>query len=1004
MRLHSLSFSAFGSFGGTETVDFDQLAHAGLFLLHGPTGAGKTTVLDAVSFALFGTVAGVRPGGGGLRSHHGEPSTPTEVRLEVTLDGRRFRIVRRPRQVRPKLRGEGMVEDSPTATVQELVAGSWVPRAAKPNEADPYLQEHLHMGVNQFHQIVMLPQGDFARFLRANADERRLVLEELFATHRFAEIERWLRNRADADRAAVAEADDRARDALVAAATVADVTPFPKDEPLTEATRWLAEVMASAGRQGEAAAAVERAARTVHTKARSALADAVALGERQQRLTVARATRAQLDERADQHTADRARRDAALRAAPLLPLIEQFTHAGARSRELSGSVAAYREVLAAELPDLTGADRGELSDHDESFLRDLGQVTDLLTDEQLLDERERGLGELAAQLGALDEALSELEDERETVPDERARVGDGLDAARQRAARGHDIAERARLLTTRHEAAIERDRLEIETAAASLEHEAASRAELDAQKAWLERFQAQLASRAAALAEALEDGHPCPVCGSAEHPAPASGDGSPVSDDDVAAAKERFDHAAAQGKRVRETVAKLDTRLATASATAGEGTAEELAATVADHQQLRLEAAAAGALVPELEARAKDLDARAATIVKEIRVLHKERAALDKRRSVREGALTADRERIVRARGGFITLADRADRLHAHRVIIGDLLTALDQLAQADQAVLDALELAEREATRRGFADVTEAGAAALDADVLAELIEAIEAHERSLTETDAELRHPDLLAAAALDPVDVELAEAVAAEADRDLELASITAGATRKASDRLERIHTDVERQLVELGPKLETYERTRHLADLASGDDRQVEHRMRLSTYVLAARLEQVAAAASERLHRMSNGRYTIVHTDEAPDGRRKGGLGLRVVDAWTSTERETSTLSGGESFFTSLALALGVADVVCAETGGVTMETMFIDEGFGSLDDDTLQDVMDVLDGLRAGGRTVGVVSHVSDLRTRISSQLEVVKSSAGSRLRTTGPASRAAETANTSTAA
>ena len=297
MRLHSLSLTAFGSFGGTETIDFDQLADAGLFLLHGPTGAGKTTVLDAVSFALFGTVPGVRPAGHGLRSDHAGRPLPTEVRLEVTLDGRRFRIVRRPRQLRPKRRGEGVIEDAPTATVQELVGGTWVARAAKPNEADPYLQERLHMGVTQFHQIVMLPQGDFARFLRANADDRRLVLEELFATHRFAEVERWLRARAEADRAAVSTAEDAVRDLLVAAATVADVEPHPKDAALTGASAWLGGLRASVIDRLEAALAVEQRARATHGEARTALEAATLVAERQRRLAEARTARAQLDAR-----------------------------------------------------------------------------------------------------------------------------------------------------------------------------------------------------------------------------------------------------------------------------------------------------------------------------------------------------------------------------------------------------------------------------------------------------------------------------------------------------------------------------------------------------------------------------------------------------------------------------------------------------------------------------------------------------------------------------------
>jgi DNA repair protein SbcC/Rad50 len=155
------------------------------------------------------------------------------------------------------------------------------------------------------------------------------------------------------------------------------------------------------------------------------------------------------------------------------------------------------------------------------------------------------------------------------------------------------------------------------------------------------------------------------------------------------------------------------------------------------------------------------------------------------------------------------------------------------------------------------------------------------------------------------------------------------------------------------------------------------------------VLAARLEQVAAAASERLVRMSGGRYTLVHTDEGA-GRGRAGLGLRVVDAWTGVERDTTTLSGGESFFASLALALGLADVVTAEAGGAGIDTLFVDEGFGSLDEDTLDEVMDVLDGLRAGGRVVGVVSHVPELRQRISTQLHVHKGRRGSTVTVPGP--------------
>ncbi|MCR8577924.1 SbcC/MukB-like Walker B domain-containing protein, partial [Streptomyces sp. Isolate_219] len=159
-----------------------------------------------------------------------------------------------------------------------------------------------------------------------------------------------------------------------------------------------------------------------------------------------------------------------------------------------------------------------------------------------------------------------------------------------------------------------------------------------------------------------------------------------------------------------------------------------------------------------------------------------------------------------------------------------------------------------------------------------------------------------------------------------------------------------------------------------------------RMRLESYVLAARLEQVAAAASARLHRMSAGRYTLVHSDERAGGARRSGLGLHVIDAWTGHERDTSSLSGGETFFASLALALGLADVVTDEAGGTRLDTLFIDEGFGSLDEQTLDEVLDVLDSLRERDRSVGIVSHVADLKARIPAQLEVVKDRSGSTVR------------------
>ncbi|MGW2229059.1 SbcC/MukB-like Walker B domain-containing protein, partial [Streptomyces formicae] len=204
------------------------------------------------------------------------------------------------------------------------------------------------------------------------------------------------------------------------------------------------------------------------------------------------------------------------------------------------------------------------------------------------------------------------------------------------------------------------------------------------------------------------------------------------------------------------------------------------------------------------------------------------------------------------------------------------------------------------------------------------------------------------------------------------------------------LDRLSARAAAQTRRLAPLRAAYDRVARLAGLAAGTSADNERRMRLESYVLAARLEQVAAAATVRLRRMSSGRYTLVHSDDRT-GRGRSGLGLHVVDAWTGRERDTATLSGGETFFASLALALGLADVVTDEAGGVRLDTLFIDEGFGSLDDQTLDEVLDVLDSLRERDRSVGIVSHVADLRRRVHAQLEVVKGRAGSAVRQRGGA-------------
>jgi exonuclease SbcC len=989
MRLHSLSLTAFGSFPGTETIDFDRLSDAGLFLLHGPTGAGKTTVLDAVAFALFGKVPGTRLASG-VRSHHAAGATTTEVRLEVTLRSRRYRIMRQPRQLLPRQRGVGTREHAAKALVEELVDGTWLPRATRPTEADPLLQEHLHMAAEQFHQIVMLPQGDFARFLRASPEDRRAVLERLFATQRFAEVERWLRTRADAAESAIRGATEHVSRTLVAAATIAGAEPYPSDAPIAGALEWLGRVQVTAAERARGTTALEEAARISLGGAKARHAAATEVFERQRRYADAHRERGVLSDDLTAQAARVVELELARRAMPVLPLLEIADRGREAIAVADRRVGKARAKVAAVAPTLADVDAVGLVARIEAIIGQVTEIDGLLDDERQLIAREEAVADLDRSIGDAEVGVLRFTDRRTILPVELAEKRRVREIAHD-AAQGIDaLAADCSRIGGQHDAAGLRDRLERRLR----DHEAAQTELIDVARRsyerWLALIAAQGSTQAARLAADLEPGEPCPVCGAHEHPKPATTGAELVSDDAVDRARARQERAGTAVNDSNATRSNLSEQLAAAQANSGGSAVDELAAAhVAAERALR-EAQSVGGGLASLDAEIRALEQERVSLGPELDQLTGTLEAARARKAALGENLDEIRRRIDAARDGFATLTARRKALLSEREAVRVGIESFATLEEALRALADAAAAAATTAKAQGFADVDGARIAARDESMIVELEAAVRAHEKRVAEVDSELQRAELIAAAALAPVDCSVhadAVAVAEQVWRD---AAATADAARHAVAGLELRLAEVTLGLDALVPLAVDHERIRTLADLASGEDRQVANRMRLSTYVLAARLEQVAIAASERLRRMSNDRYTIIHTDEEDDGRRKGGLGLRVVDAWTGTERETTSLSGGESFFTSLALALGVADVVAAEAGGLHMETMFIDEGFGSLDEATLHDVMDVLDGLRVGGRAVGIVSHVSDLRSRVPAQLEVVKGTrGGSTIRVSG---------------
>ncbi|MFH9086382.1 AAA family ATPase [Streptomyces sp. NPDC017673] len=995
MRLHRLDLTAFGPFGGAQSVDFDALSAAGLFLLHGPTGAGKTSVLDAVCYALYGSVPGARQSGQGatLRSDHARPGTRTEVRLELTVAGRRLEITRQPPWERPKLRGTGTTVDKAQTWLREYdgTAGVWKDRSRSHQEIGEEITQLLGMSREQFCQVVLLPQGDFARFLRADAEARGRLLGRLFDTQRFADVEKRLAERRRATEARVREGDTalladahRMQQEAGDAMELPDLA--PGDPGLAEAVLGAAAVARSTARERLTVAHCRlSAAESAHAAARRALDEIRELARLQARFAEARQRAERLQERSGAHREAQRRMDRARKAEAVAPALELRDATEAEHRRAAAAEAHARGLLPDSHAD---ADAGGLAAAARRAAEELGGLDAARRAERRLTELAEERAGLDRQERADEDVLREAEAWLADWDGLRATLQTRVDSAREAATRAEQLAVQRAPMRRRLDAARTRDRLAADLEEAQQQARAARQRALDARAHWLDVKEQRLNGIAAELAAHLTDGEPCAVCGATEHPAPArkvAGHVDREAEDQALAAHQRAEEQYTEDERRLGVVREA---LAAATAEAGDTPTGELA-TEADRleQEYARARRAASALHPAQE------ELRRAEREREQRLADRQQAAVRAasrltRRDTLERQHAQLRADLEQARGSADSVAARAAQLERRAALLTEAADAVRAAEDAAQRLKDADARLADAAYRAGFDTPQAAAAALLDPAAHRELQHRLDAWQQEEAAVRAVLAEPATAAAAQQPPVDPATAEQTAAAAERRLREAASARDAAARCCAQLDRLSARATQAVRRLGPLREEYDRVARLAALTAGTSADNERRMRLESYVLAARLEQVAAAATVRLQRMSSGRYTLVHSDDRT-GRGRSGLGLHVVDAWTGRERDTATLSGGETFFASLALALGLADVVTDEAGGVRLDTLFIDEGFGSLDDQTLDEVLDVLDSLRERDRSVGIVSHVADLRRRIHAQLEVVKDRSGSTLRQTG---------------
>ncbi len=987
MRLHALQLQAFGPYATAQHVDFDLLARSGLFLLEGPTGAGKTMILDAITFALYGGLSADSCGADRLHSDFAAPDVEPSVTLEFSLNGVRYRISRVPEHRRLKKRGQGYTTQPSQVHLQRHDGGSWASLSSNKAEAGELITEFVGLNREQFTQVMLLPQGEFAKFLRCGDDARRTVLTKLFGTQLYDRITDELdRRRAEAARArqdaeagiltAASAAVEAAGLEAEARGEVLGLTRAEREIRLKETADELAANSAVTGEGLEVAVAAAAAALKADEQAKQHTILMARLTQALAKLREHESTRAEHDQRARQLAA-------AQQAEPVRPLLVALADA-----EAAASTA--REALFGLVPDpdedmLAGRGGQAAADRAVTAERSAASMQHLAAAEAALPGQETALAELLQSADEASARAAALEETRRELP----ALVQGLErelAAARSAAGGLDAApERRETISAQRTAAVQL----AELGPLLAEAQSAMRDVTDTHQALVDMHQAKVEARltgmAAELAAQLADGAACPVCGSVDHPAPAPAQDSAVSAADVDEAAARRDAALDVRDRADARCAALARDEATLMAQAGGRSTEELSAE-ADALAATIAAAEAASqdalrLEGDLAARRTELERLGGQLL----AAATQATAAQEQLQAAQADLASLRADLAEAAGEYPSVTDRQRALRAAAALDRALAGALDRLANAVGAELEACARAEREVVGNGFSELDEARAAVLDSAALAELGEQVASWKEALIRLQTEARAGDL---ARLDPglaQDVHAAARTAAAAltraeEAEKEVRAAHEAALAKAgrfSQRLDEVRAAEE----SYDRLVEATQTVIRLANLAKGMDGH--RRVALTTYVLRHWFGQVVAAANVRLPVMSSGRYELKRIDEGENKRQRAGLTLSVIDRHTGEERSPKSLSGGETFYTSLALALGLADVVKAEAGGVDLDTLFIDEGFGSLDADTLDQVMGVIDELRDRGRVVGIVSHVADLKDRIAERLEVRRIGDGS---------------------
>lgn len=1028
MRILRLTMDAVGPFPGHEVIDFEAFSDAGRFLLSGPTGAGKSTIIDAIVFALYGKVSGGRDSSDSrIRSRYASEQAKTEVELIFSTSSGNYKVRRQPAYERVKKNGKGVTKQNAKAWLFKL--DEQLREVSEPltktSDVGTEITRIVGLSREQFTQTVVLPQGKFAQFLRSTSKDRQDLLQELFGTAIFEDLQLDLVERARKVKKNQEALNANLRANLEVLASLLDEAPqlnqerslvyepVPKVDcefdPLETAWTSRFESLTPWLEHNQRCANLEVSAlREQEDKLRSEFAYQRDLAARQERYLALTKEHEQLVAQGPAQRQRLAQIQALQALSDLKPWHEQLKQAqdqqAVAQRQLSQALELEQlesdervQAVLQQSGNYQGAQAlsvqltaqvAALNPQVELEAGLAGRRRDLQTKTQahesanakLAQGRERE-NQLPTQIASKQELLEQLNEQAATLPT--AKLAQEQAAQTLKLAKAHE-----QLVEDQQQALKLQQLVALELKQASQKH-----------KHMLEQWLSQSALN---LAQNLVAGEPCPVCGATEHPAPATQGGENISQEQLDQALEEVNEVQGElsqaSERVTKLAAQLEAQPCQLSPAQAREQLQEAKAALAAAQQASEQASSCKAQIAKLNAQLEALradnqtaQARLAGDAKEIQLLG-EKIDADAASLSREGfeSVAAQVEYLRQLAAALEQLANAAqelDQCQKRAQQAADSFAA--QWAQASANFADhsakpaapaPTDPAETEPTQAeptqdtSVANVQDGYAQACQAFAgldLAALKAAAASYEKSLSINQAALAELE----------GIELTPPPLEQTQGQLEQAQAKTQACQTYASTWQAFAGQVNAQLAKLNELLarrsKASDKDGQLLALASAANGDNQARLTLSAWVLQAHFRQVLVFANERLGVIGAGRYELINVDSEEDTRQqKQGLGLAVVDHLSGTTRSPRTLSGGESFYVSLALALALADVVATQNGGIEMNTLFIDEGFGSLDEGTLAEVMDVLSALHSGGRVVGIVSHVSELKRAIPAAVEV----------------------------